>query len=125
MEGSSVDGSANSSTVEETVLLYQKLATQQSIPGETPGYRNGDPLAFAMSTVPIRTQRPLKIICCGAGISGLNLAHEVDVGEFGHVKLSIYEKNSDIGGTWFENRYPGLVSSLALHARSTSMLISK
>lgn len=24
------------------------------------------------------------------------------------IDLAIYEKNPDVGGTWFENRYPGV-----------------
>lgn len=26
----------------------------------------------------------------------------------GFVDLTIYEKNQDVGGTWLENRYPGI-----------------
>lgn len=101
------NGSTVSSVTEEALHFYHTSAQQQPIPGETIAYKNGDPLAFEMSRVPMRTQRPLKILCCGAGISGLNLAHEVNTGKFGNATLTIYEKNSDIGGTWFENRYPG------------------
>ncbi len=58
---------------------------------------------------PAFSRRPLRIVCIGAGYSGLTLAHKIkhehkvsDV-----VDLTIYEKNSDVGGTWLENRYPG------------------
>jgi hypothetical protein len=98
---------SRSSAAEDATKFYSNSAKQQPNPGETPAYKNLDPLAFEMSRVPMRTPRQLKIICCGAGISGLNLAHEVDTGGFANTELSIYEKNSDIGGTWFENRYPG------------------
>jgi hypothetical protein len=59
---------------------------------------------------PAFTRRKLKIICVGAGYSGLTLAHKIkhelkleDVVDF-----VIYEKNPEVGGTWFENRYPGV-----------------
>lgn len=90
--------------------FYQRSALQQPYPAETAAYRDVDSLAFGMSRVPMRTPRPLRIICCGAGISGLNIAHEVDTGGFANCTLAIYEKNSDLGGTWFENRYPGSVN---------------
>jgi len=39
--------------------------------------------------------------------------HEFNMSEY--LDLTIYEKNADIGGTWLENKYPGVacdVSSL-------------
>lgn len=32
------------------------------------------------------------------------------------VEHVIYEKNPDIGGTWFENRYPGCACDVPSHA---------
>jgi len=50
--------------------------------------------------------RPLKVIYIGAGVSGIDAA--IQFPKFvSNLELAIYEKNSDIGGTWFENRYPG------------------
>lgn len=50
--------------------------------------------------------RPLKVICIGAGISGIlaaiNLPQQVQ-----NLDLTIYDKNEELGGTWFENSYPG------------------
>ena len=50
--------------------------------------------------------RPLRIIYVGAGISGI-IAAILLPRYVPNVELTVYEKNSDIGGTWFENRYPG------------------
>lgn len=53
---------------------------------------------------------PLKIrmICVGAGFSGLMLAHGIKTNPANSfIDLKILEKNSGIGGTWFENKYPG------------------
>lgn len=55
---------------------------------------------------PSRAGRKLRIICLGAGASGLNLAHEVDISPL-DLELVCYEKNPSIGGTWYENKYPG------------------
>jgi hypothetical protein len=47
--------------------------------------------------------RPLKVIYIGAGISGICGAVEFRK-QVPDVDLVIYEKNPDLGGTWFENR---------------------
>jgi hypothetical protein len=56
------------------------------------------------------TRRRLKLICVGAGFSGLTLAykikHEHELSDA--LTLTIYEKNADVGGTWYENVYPGV-----------------
>ena len=58
---------------------------------------------------PALTRKKLRMVCIGAGYSGLTLAHKIQ-----HeykledlVDLQIYDKNSEVGGTWFENTYPG------------------
>jgi ribulose 1,5-bisphosphate synthetase/thiazole synthase len=49
--------------------------------------------------------RSLKVIYVGAGVSGICAA--IQFPKFlPTVELAIYEKNADVGGTWFENRYP-------------------
>lgn len=54
---------------------------------------------------PSGTGRPLRVLCVGAGASGINLAKYVQ-DRSKDVELVIYEKNTDVGGTWLENRYP-------------------
>ncbi|KAI9933627.1 hypothetical protein MW887_008100 [Aspergillus wentii] len=55
---------------------------------------------------PSQTARKIKIIVIGAGASAINFAHDVDTSTL-DLDLVIYEKNPEIGGTWYENRYPG------------------
>jgi cyclohexanone monooxygenase len=44
------------------------------------------------------------VVIVGAGIAGLYMLHRCrELGLLAH----IYEKASDIGGTWYWNRYPG------------------
>jgi cation diffusion facilitator CzcD-associated flavoprotein CzcO len=59
-------------------------------------------------TQPIHTERHIRIICIGAGTSGLLFAYKLQC-SFKNFSLVIYEKNPQIAGTWFENRYPGYV----------------
>jgi len=55
----------------------------------------------------IDTSRPLKIIIVGAGISGILTAIKLRERLHKNLSLTIYDKNEELGGTWFENRYPG------------------
>lgn len=73
----------------------------------TERYKDKDQLAYAISRLPLGTSRPLKVICVGAGFSGVSLAHEIASGRLDNMQLTVYEKNAAIGGTWYENRYPG------------------
>lgn len=90
--------SNGTSAADDAIKFYQSIAPKQPYPAETAGYKNVDSLAYEMSRVPMRTARPMKIICVGGGISGLNIAHEVETGNFANCDLTIYEKNADIGG---------------------------
>ena len=50
----------------------------------------------------------LRVICVGAGASGLCLAFKMkEKFKFENYELICYEKNAGVAGTWYENRYPG------------------
>ena len=53
--------------------------------------------------------RKLRVICIGAGMSGICMAYKVSQ-QMRNVEFQIYDRNADLGGTWHENRYPGYVS---------------
>lgn len=57
---------------------------------------------------PIHAERHVNIICIGAGPSGLLMAYKIQR-HFRNYSLTVFEKNSGVGGTWFEQRYPGYV----------------
>lgn len=63
---------------------------------------------------PSHVNRQLRIICVGAGASGIYLAYKLKQC-FTDYSLDIYEKNPDIGGTWLENRYPGCACDVPAH----------
>ncbi|KAI9793412.1 MAG: hypothetical protein M1816_000304 [Peltula sp. TS41687] len=62
----------------------------------------------------IHHERFVKIICVGAGISGLCLAYKLRQ-SFEDYSLTIYEKNPELGGTWYENKYPGCACDVPSH----------
>ena len=71
--------------------------------------------SFTTRNKPIHSNRHLRVIFIGAGISGLYMAYKLKH-YFTDFSLDIYEKNPDIGGTWYENRYPGCkTGSLLIH----------
>jgi len=51
---------------------------------------------------PNSMRRPLKVICAGAGVTGLYLAYQMQR-RMRNVELTIFEKNPEIGGTWYES----------------------
>ncbi|KDR80776.1 hypothetical protein GALMADRAFT_222374 [Galerina marginata CBS 339.88] len=63
---------------------------------------------------PIHEERQMKVICIGAGASGLLLAYKLQR-SFENFELVLYEKNEAISGTWHENKYPGCACDVAAH----------
>jgi hypothetical protein len=61
--------------------------------------------------------RPLKVIYLGAGVSGIVAA--IKLPEYvPNIELTIYEKNADVGGTWYAShwRTANIVIGLTLFA---------
>lgn len=50
------------------------------------------------------TERPLRVIHVGAGASAICFAKFLPE-KLKNVTLTCYDKNSEIGGTWLENRF--------------------
>lgn len=53
--------------------------------------------------------RPIRVIIIGAGVSGIDMLHTLKQNTT-DITYVAYEKNPEIGGTWYENRYPGCAS---------------
>lgn len=54
---------------------------------------------------PIGTRRPIRVVCLGAGYSGLMMGIVFNERmKNSNAEFVIYERNEDLGGTWFENR---------------------
>lgn len=52
--------------------------------------------------------KPFKIIIAGAGAAGIDFLHHAPSALEGlGVEIACYDKNPEVGGTWYENRYPG------------------
>lgn len=84
-----------------------------SIP-KLPSAKVADPVAstgWGVASHEIDEARPVKVIVIGAGISGILAAIRFPR-RIPNVELTVYDKNSEIGGTWFENRYPGVACGM-------------
>jgi len=49
------------------------------------------------------TKRSVRVVLMGAGASTLNFLKKAEE-RMKNVKITVYEKNHDVGGTWLENR---------------------
>ncbi len=87
-------------------LLYEEL-----------GGEGDDPRAPAWTVSDLAPGRPFRVVVVGAGMSGLIAAHRLGQAGIEHVVL---EKNADVGGTWFENTYPGCRVDIPNHFYSYS-----
>ncbi len=52
----------------------------------------------------VAPDRDFSVLVIGAGMSGLLAGHRLDQAG---VRFTIVDKNDDVGGTWWENEYPG------------------
>jgi hypothetical protein len=109
-------------TIEETttpsIASTTKASTPTPLPAQTaaippqnPEVNLGEEETYRYSTPHISERavdqaRPLKVIYISAGISGILAAIKFRQA-VPDLDLTIYEKNPELGGTWFENRYPG------------------
>jgi len=73
-------------------LFTEKISTE---------YHNSEKTGYhiPLTTLNDPGSRRLKVITIGAGFSGIMLAHDIER-DCKNVEHIIYEKNSEIGGTW-------------------------
>ncbi len=63
---------------------------------------------------PLGTTKHVRIVGIGAGASGINMIRTLRK-YLTNYDFVIYEKNDKVGGTWFENRYPGCRCDVPSH----------
>ncbi|BCS25444.1 flavin-containing monooxygenase [Aspergillus puulaauensis] len=77
---------------------------------------DADTSTYEIREEPIHTRRPIRVICLGAGYSGILMGIIWNQRmQSRNAELVIYERNNDIGGTWLENRYPGCQCDIPAH----------
>ncbi|HZC03872.1 MAG TPA: NAD(P)/FAD-dependent oxidoreductase, partial [Gammaproteobacteria bacterium] len=89
----------------DTEDLLPLLAEELVLPDQ-------DPRAPDWTKAELRPDGDFRVAIIGAGFSGLLAGYRLaQVG----IPFVIYEKNSDVGGSWFENTYPGCRTDVASH----------
>lgn len=90
--------------------LYERvMSAELDLGGTDPKRVEIDPEAVQRSDI--------NVVIIGAGMSGILLA--IRLKQAG-IPYTVLEKNSEVGGTWYENRYPGCRVDIASHAYSFS-----
>lgn len=70
---------------------------------------------YTIRDEPLGSTRHVRVVTIGAGASGLNMIRTMKkhLTNFEHM---VYEKNPMIGGTWYENKYPGCKCDIPSHS---------
>jgi len=111
----SIKGPGNEVKIAHTVTNGHPVEPYLKPIQATAAYKDKNPVAYDLSKQFFNAPRRLKIIVAGAGCSGLDLAHAVESGGLKNIDLQILEKNAGLGGTWYENRYPGCACDIPAH----------
>lgn len=77
----------------------RKRAKTSQVAGTSNGSTNG----YQVLEEPLNSSTSVKVVCIGTGVSGLVTAIRAQE-MLTNCEFDIYEKNSDLGGTWLENR---------------------
>jgi 4-hydroxyacetophenone monooxygenase len=109
----------------ETLSEMMSFMVGAEVPGEyvpmmleEMGLREDDPRAVHWTkTIPAQLRKRFRVAIIGAGMSGILAAIRLKQAGFSTVVL---EKNSAVGGTWWENTYPGLRVDVPNHFYSYS-----
>lgn len=86
----------------------------EEMPSESSG---SDPRNVTWRRAPRPDLAGFHVVIIGAGVSGLCMA--IKLRELG-IPFTIYEKNDTVGGTWYENSYPGSGVDIPNHFYSFS-----
>ncbi|KAK2672805.1 FAD/NAD(P)-binding domain superfamily [Fusarium oxysporum f. sp. vasinfectum] len=101
-------------TMNNRPVLDQKPTVDKVGDGST-AHANAVHETFTCKDAPVENQRPLKVRVIGAGYSGVYLGIRIPQ-RLRNIDLKIYEKNEGVGGTWWENRYPGCACDIPSHS---------
>ncbi|KAL5354940.1 hypothetical protein BJX96DRAFT_170196 [Aspergillus floccosus] len=100
------NGHASSTAGDFSRVIKQPSVTEKEVVDAKP--------SFELEEHPIDEVRPIKVGVIGAGLSGIT-AGVLLPAKLPGLDLRIYDKNKDVGGTWFENTYPGVRCDIPAH----------
>jgi len=101
----------------ERIVRMLAVSTGMPMPADSGGLL-AEELGLVSRDVDIpRPPRDFHVLVIGAGFSGMLAA--IKLGQAG-VSYTVIEKDADVGGTWFENTYPGCGVDTPTHLYSLS-----
>jgi len=77
--------------------------------------QRGPETAFRLGGFSIDEYRRMKVVVIGAGFAGV-IASCRFAKEVPNLELVVYEKESGVGGTWHNNKYPGVACDIPSHS---------
>ena len=109
-----VDGAARPEAVAaSTASDYTHGQTNGEINGST--HQQTSSIHPPLKNASVENFRKMRVIVIGAGYSGIYMG--IRIPEWlRNVDLCIYEKNQGLGGTWYENKYPGCACDIPAHS---------
>ena len=100
----------------DALLELIELAVGEPVPPEYEAMAAED-MGFTAPKAPTAPPSDFRVVVIGAGVSGMLAAIRLAEAGIDHVVL---EKNTDVGGTWLENAYPGAGVDTPSHLYSYS-----
>lgn len=97
---------------EDTIRQMMNFLVGQSLPNEYVSFleselslRGEDPYGQpALDRIPAGKRAGFNVVIIGSGMSGILAAIRM---KNAGIPFTVIEKNANVGGTWYENRYPG------------------
>ncbi|KAF5312247.1 hypothetical protein D9619_002761 [Psilocybe cf. subviscida] len=79
------------------------------------GYAPETAATYQLGDFPVDEARPIKVAVIGAGhaglVAGIRFRQRIE-----NLDISIYDSNAGIGGTWYVNKYPGIMCDIPSHS---------
>lgn len=63
-----------------------------------------DAAGYSVPDTYMGSRRPIKILVIGFGAAAINIVHAIGQNKASNISMQCYEKNDEIGGTWYENK---------------------
>ncbi len=95
-------------------IMREKASTPEVLQTVPVSVQDHSPTPFKLLQQWHSQPRKLRIIHVGAGATGLCAAFKMER-QLTNYELVCYDKNSEVGGTWLQNRYPGCACDVPAH----------
>ncbi|KAK1659954.1 hypothetical protein BDP55DRAFT_732822 [Colletotrichum godetiae] len=110
-----VTGHMNGSSSPAEALHSSNETSSHAHTNGTSNAVNGNHLNQITDDTSVKDRQRLRVTIIGAGVSGISMAYKLQKHLKDYVEIQILEKSPELGGTWFENKYPGCACDVPSH----------